>query len=374
MNTFDEVTSNMETVLKKRPANDTTTGTNMSNTNMDENTNGDIFEGEKMVSLKHLKKAKIDRRSRGRSSNIHSRSGNSPEIPAEFNKKKMLKKISAQVTRVNSSDSHDSALSNVSGGSGALSSKYNKLQKKYQDLKNLRYTEPERILNSLKEKYEQRESNYKERIETWAARASELKSRLQQLEGHGEDYGQTNNVEQLKVKIKKLTSRLSKVEKERDDVLNTLNAQSHDFNSNNSDSNNNSNSGLGGLFRHMGNNNNNNNSKIQEEMKKTNRLYETLTSISIIYQENSDTFLCQGVDAKTNDILKFELSFGISEEDTNEMVMSYLPIQNVHSLPEHLQDEIEFNVVHAHNFFNTIFKHIKKCILLVYIYIYIYIF
>ena len=66
-----------------------------------------------------------------------------------------------------------------------------------------------------------------ERIETWAARASELKSRLQQLEGHGEDYGQTNNVEQLKVKIKKLTSRLSKVEKERDDVLNTLNAQSH---------------------------------------------------------------------------------------------------------------------------------------------------
>ena len=359
MNTFDEVTSNMETVLKKRPANDTTTGTNMSNTNMDENTNGDNFEREKMVSLKHLKKAKIDRRSRGRSSNIHSRSGNSPEIPAEFNKKKMLKKISAQVTRVNSSDSHDSALSNVSGGSGALSSKYNKLQKKYQDLKNLRYTEPERILNSLKEKYEQRESNYKERIETWAARASELKSRLQQLEGHGEDYGQTNNVEQLKVKIKKLTSRLSKVEKERDDVLNTLNAQSHDFNSNNSDSNNNSNSGLGGLFRHMGNNNNNNNSKIQEEMKKTNRLYETLTSISIIYQENSDTFLCQGVDAKTNDILKFELSFGISEEDTNEMVMSYLPIQNVHSLPEHLQDEIEFNVVHAHNFFNTIFTHIK---------------
>ena len=77
MNTFDEVTSNMETVLKKRPANDTTTGTNMSNTNMDENTNGDNFEGEKMVSLKHLKKAKIDRRSRGRSSNIHSRSGNS---------------------------------------------------------------------------------------------------------------------------------------------------------------------------------------------------------------------------------------------------------------------------------------------------------
>ena len=59
--------------------------------------------------------------------------------------------------------------------------------KKYKDLKNLRYTEPERILNSLKEKYEQRESNYKERIETWP-RASELKARLQHLEGHGEDY------------------------------------------------------------------------------------------------------------------------------------------------------------------------------------------
>ena len=42
----------------------------------------------------------------------------------------MLKKISAQVTRINSSDSHDSALSNVSGGSGALSSKYNKLSEK----------------------------------------------------------------------------------------------------------------------------------------------------------------------------------------------------------------------------------------------------
>ena len=54
------------------------------------------------------------------------------------------------------------------------------------------------VLRGLKEKYEQRESNYKERIETWAARASELKSRLQQLEGHVEDYGQTKNVEQLK--------------------------------------------------------------------------------------------------------------------------------------------------------------------------------
>ena len=221
-------------------------------------------------------------------------------------------------------------------------------------------------MNKLKEKYEQRESNYKERIETWAARASELKNRLQQLEGHGEDYGQINNVEQLKVKIKKLTSRLSKAEKERDDVLNTLNAQSHDFNNNhnisnngiNNSSNSNNNNinfggGLAGLFRNISNN------KIHDDIKKINRMYQTLTSISMAYQQDNDVFLCQGIDSKTNDILKFELSIGISEEDSNEMVMSYVPIQNVHSLPEHLQDEIEFNVVHAHNFFNTIFTHIK---------------
>lgn len=368
MDTFDETASNQGIVPKKRPAPETMETPNIAdeNTNDDNGINKDEFQGDKLVNLKNLKKAKIDRRNRGRSSNIHSRSGNSPDAPADFNKKKMLKKISAQVTRVSSSDSHNSALSNVSGGSGALSSKYNQLQKKYKDLKNLRFTEPERILDKLKEKYEQRESNYKERIETWAARASELKNRLQQLEGHGEDYGQTNNVEQLKVKIKKLTSRLSKAEKERDDVLNTLNAQSHDFNNNhnsnnngiNNSSNSNNNSinfggGLGGLFRNISNN------KIHDDIKKINRMYQTLTSISMAYQQDSDVFLCQGIDSKTNDILKFELSIGISEEDSNEMVMSYVPIQNVHSLPEHLQDEIEFNVVHAHNFFNTIFAHIK---------------
>ena len=352
----EEVNSNVEPESRKRPLTDVVANPD-ENINADSNQAVEVVGKDQLGSLKHLKRAKIDRRSRGRTSSIHG-SGNSPEIPSNFDKKKVLKKISSQLTRTSSSDSRDSSLSNVSGGSGALSSKYNQLQKKYKDLKNLRYTEPERILNSLKEKYEQRESNYKERIETWAARASELKARLQHLEGHGEDYTETNNVEQLKVKIKKLSSRLSKVEKERDDVLNTLNAQSHEFNgSNNSSSNSNNLGGLNSLFRNTTSFATQN--KLQEFSRKIINMYQTLTSVSINYQENSQAFICKGVDAKTNDIVKFELSVGISEEDSNEMVMSYVPLQNVQSLPEHFQDEIEFNVVHAHNFFNTIFTHLK---------------
>ena len=335
----EETTSSVETELKKRPFTDTTENPD-ENMNADSNRALEVVGKDELGNLKNLKRAKIDRRSRGRTSSIHG-SGNSPEIPSNFDKKKVLKKISSQLTRTSSSESRDSSLSNVSGGSGALSSKYNQLQKKYKDLKNIRYTEPERILNSLKEKYEQRESNYKERIETWAARASELKARLQQLEGHGEDYAETNNVEQLKVKIKKLSSRLLKVEKERDDVLSTLNAQSHDFNGSNNSSNSSSSSNVGGLnslFRNTTSFATQN--KLQEVSRKIINMYQTLTSVSINYQENNEAFICEGVDAKTNDIVQFELSVGISEEDSNEMVMSYVPIQNVHSLPEHFHSAL----------------------------------
>ena len=96
---------------------------------------------------------------------------------------------------------------------------------------------------------------------------------------------------------------------------------------------------------------------MQEFSRKIINMYQTLTSVSINYQENK-AFICKGVDAKTNDIVKFELSVGISEEQQRDGDV-VRTLQNVQSLPEHFQDEIEFNVVHAHNFFNTIFTHLK---------------
>ena len=138
-------------------------------------------------------------------------------------------------------------------------------------------------------------------------------------------------------------------------MLNTLNAQSHEFNgSNNSSSNSNNLGGLNSLFRNTSFTTKN---KLEEFSKKIINMYQTLTSVSINYRENTQAFMCKGVDAKTND-RKFELSVGISEEDGNEMVMSYVPIQNVQSLPEHFQDEIEFNVV-CTQFFQHYFHALK---------------
>ena len=98
----EEVNSNVEPESRKRPLTDVVANPD-ENINADSNQAVEVVGKDQLGSLKHLKRAKIEGVA-GRTSSIHG-SGNSPEIPSNFDKKKVLKKISSQLTRTSSSDS-----------------------------------------------------------------------------------------------------------------------------------------------------------------------------------------------------------------------------------------------------------------------------
>ena len=81
----EEVNSNVEPESRKRPLTDVVANPD-ENINADSNQAVEVVGKDQLGSLKHLKRAKIDRRSRGRTSSIHG-SGNSPEIPSNFDGK-----------------------------------------------------------------------------------------------------------------------------------------------------------------------------------------------------------------------------------------------------------------------------------------------
>eukprot|EP00505_MAST-04D_sp_SCG-Rhode-Island_P000530 Stramenopile-MAST_4_protein_530 len=234
-----------------------------------------------------------------------------------------------------------SSLNNVA----SLENKLSHLQKKYKDLKSIRYTEPERLLNNLQAKYEERSKLQIDQIETWAARATELKARMQQLEGHGDDHEQTNNVEQLKVKVRKLRDRLSKAEQERDSVLNTLNAQSHVVVSDNSGA-------LGSFIGHMGR------PDAADNSKKINKFFETLTSLSLeVHPSVPKMFVCSGKSVSKNVEIRFEL--GVVQDGDGVDEILYTPVQNTQLLAPHLQEEISFEPNFAPVFLGQIMQNIR---------------
>ena len=246
----------------------------------------------------------------------------------EFHKNATLKAIEKNM-RAPTTSFGGSSLQNVA----SLEAKLNHLQKKYKDLKAIRYTEPERLLNNLQEKYNERDQLQTDQIETWAARTSELKARLQKLEGHGEHFGDSNNVEQLKVKINKLRERLTKVEEERDAVLNSLSAQSS-----NSES-----VGLGSFGV---------NGSVSSE-KKIVAFYKLLTSLSLEAKPKSNNmFTCKGISLATNQEVIFEIGLVNGNNGTKEMV--YSPILNSQCLPPHFRDDISFELKVAPLFFSQI--------------------
>ena len=235
-----------------------------------------------------------------------------------------------------------SSLNNVA----SLENKLSHLQKKYKDLKSIRYTEPERLLNNLQAKYEERSKLQTDQIETWAARATELKARMQQLEGHGDDHEQTNNVEHLKVKVRKLRDRLSKVEQERDSVLNTLKAQSDVGVSENSGA-------LGSFVGNIGRPDTPNHSK------KVNKFFEILTSLSLeVHPSVPNMFVCSGRSASKNVEIRFELGVVQDEDGVDEIL--YTPILNTQLLAPHLQEEISFEPSFAPVFLGQIVQNIRS--------------
>ena len=247
----------------------------------------------------------------------------------EFHKSTTLKSIEKNTGAPTSFGG--SSLHNVA----SLEAKLNHLQRKYMDLKSIRYTEPERLLNNLQEKYSERDRLQTDQIETWAARTSELKARLQRLEGHGEFVAETNNVEQLKSKVGKLRGRLAKVEQERDAVLNSLNAQHVGSNSKNVD--------LGSFGRHGS----------ASGDKKVNLFYKLLTSLSLEVKPNSgNMFVCKGISKATNQEVAFEIGLVDAESGGNEMV--YSPISNAQCLPPHFREDISFEQTVAPLFFSQI--------------------